>query len=182
MRFATKRWRLAVLGAAIAPVVVLVTAGATPTPQPTDVQIDLYQDGVATAGPGVLLRLPAGMGATYLDGSRVLDPAALDPAWLTDGIDAADGEVDRLSQVAGSPVTAGSLLDVAGAERAAAASRAWLAAGRVPGLARRRPGPGRRHPLRGARRGRPARPAHPDARERRLARRGVPALALRVAA
>ncbi|MBD7980321.1 hypothetical protein [Oerskovia merdavium] len=118
MRFATKRWRLAVLGAAIAPVVVLVTAGATPTPQPTDVQIDLYQDGVATAGPGVLLRLPAGMGATYLDGSRVLDPAALDPAWLTDGIDAADGEVDRLSQVAGSPVTAGSLLDVAGAERA----------------------------------------------------------------
>ncbi len=95
------------LGAAIAPVVVLVTAGATPSPRATDVQIDLYQDGVATAGPGVLLRLPAGMGATYLEGSRVLDPAALDPAWLTDGIDPSDGEVNRLSQVAGSPATAG---------------------------------------------------------------------------
>ncbi|MFJ4106945.1 glycoside hydrolase family 15 protein [Oerskovia enterophila] len=135
--FATKRWRLAVLGAAIAPVVVLVTAGATPSPQPTDVRIDLYQDGVATAGPGTLLRLPAGMDATYLEGSRVLDPAALDPAWLTAGIDPADGEVNRLSQVAGSPVTVGSLLDAAGAERAAASSRAWLADGRVPGAGTR---------------------------------------------
>ena len=128
------------LGAAIAPVVVLVTAAATPTPLPTDVQIDLYQDGIATAGPDALLRLPDGMAATYLEGSRVLDPAALDPAWLADGTDPtdpADGEVDRLTQVAGRDLAPGTLLDPAAAERAAAESRAWLAAGDLPGAGTR---------------------------------------------
>ncbi|MEK8227683.1 hypothetical protein NKG05_18605 [Oerskovia sp. M15] len=57
--------------------------GANPSSQPTDVQIDLYQDGVATAGSGALFRLPDGMAATYLDGSRVLDPAALTPPGST---------------------------------------------------------------------------------------------------
>ncbi|RXR26951.1 glycoside hydrolase family 15 [Oerskovia turbata] len=137
MRFATTRWRLAVLGAAIAPVVVLVTAGATPASLPTDVHVDLYQDGVATAGDGSLLRLPDGMAATYLDGSRVLDPAALDPALLAGGLDPADGEVDRLTVVAGSPLSADRLLDTEAAEHAASASRAWLADGRLPGAGTR---------------------------------------------
>jgi glucoamylase len=122
-----------VLGAAIAPVVVLVTAGATAGPLPTDAQIDLYQDGAAVAGAGSLLRLPDGMGAAYLDGSRVLDPGALDPALVTGGLEASDGEVDRLTVVAGPRLTADDLLDPEAAERAAAASRAWLAAGDLPG-------------------------------------------------
>ncbi|MBE7699255.1 glycoside hydrolase family 15 [Oerskovia sp. Sa1BUA8] len=137
MRFATTRWRLAVLGAAIAPVVVLATAGATPAPLPTDAQVDLYQDGVATAGADSLLRLPRDMAATYLDGSRVLDPAALDPAWLATGLDPADGEVDRLTVIAGSTLATDQLLDPRAARRAADASRAWLAAGDVPGAGTR---------------------------------------------
>ncbi|WP_442946338.1 glycoside hydrolase family 15 [Oerskovia sp. USHLN155] len=133
VRFATTRWRLAVLGAAIAPVVVLVTVGATPVPLPTDVHVDLYQDGVATAEDGSLLRLPDGMAATYLDGSRVLDPAALSPALPAGSLDPADGEVDRLTVIAGSPLTADRLLDAEAAERAASVSRAWLAEGDLPG-------------------------------------------------
>lgn len=131
------RWRLTAIVAAIAPVVVLVTAGATPAPAPTDVHIVLYQDGVASAGDGALLRLPAGMGATYLDGSRVLDPGSLDPAWISAGFDVRDGVANRLTQFAGSPLDPDVLLDPAAADEAAAASRDWLAAGHVPGAGTR---------------------------------------------
>ncbi len=110
---------------------------ATAVAAPTGEHIDLYQDGVAVLGaPGggtALLRLAPGAAATYLDGSRVLDAAALDPAALADGVDPADGEANRLAQVAGPRLRATALLDADLAQDAAAESRAWLAAGVVPG-------------------------------------------------
>lgn len=115
----------------LCPALVLVTGAASP---PHGEHVDLYQDGVALAPTGALLRLPADGGARYLPGSRVLDPAGLDAAALrADGVDAADGERDRLVVVAGPGATADDLLDPTAAQEAAAASRAWLAAGTVPG-------------------------------------------------
>lgn len=61
---------------------------------PRTAAIDLYLDGVARRADGTVTALPAWSGVTYLPGSRVIDPLALD---------------------------------------AAAADRAWLAAGTVPG-------------------------------------------------
>lgn len=128
---ATTTWRLGALGTfVLVPALGLTAATAAATP--TGEHIDLYQDGVAVTGRA-LLRLPPGAAATYLDGSRVLDPASLDPALLAGGVDPADGEADRLAQVGGSPIDAALLLDPAAAHDAAASSRAWLASGVVPG-------------------------------------------------
>jgi len=134
---ATPSWRLAAALAGCVLVPALGLTAATAAAAPTGEHIDLYQDGVAVvAAPGggtALLRLAPGAGATYLDGSRVLEPAALDPTTLAGGIDPADGEANRLAQVAGPRLSATTLLDAARAEAAAAESRAWLASGVVPG-------------------------------------------------
>ncbi|NDO88027.1 glycoside hydrolase family 15 [Cellulosimicrobium cellulans] len=134
---ATPTWRLAAARAGFLLVPALGLTAATAVAAPTGEHIDLYQDGVAVTtapdGGTALLRLAPGVGATYLDGSRVLDPAALDPAALAEGVDPADGEADRLAQVAGEPIAAAGLLDPDRAHDAAAASRAWLASGVVPG-------------------------------------------------
>lgn len=128
---ATTTWRLrAVCGLVLVPTLGL--AGATAVTPPSGEHIDLYQDGVAVTGHA-LLRLPPGATATYLAGSRVLDPGSLDPAGLAEGVDPADGEADRLAQVGGAPIDAALLLDPAAAHDAAASSRAWLASGVVPG-------------------------------------------------
>jgi len=128
---ATATWRL---GSAAAFVLVpaLGLTGATATADPVGEHIDLYQDGVAVTS-GALLRLPPDAPAAYLDGSRVLDPASVDAVALTEGVDPADGEANRLAQVAGAPIDAGALLDADAAHDAAAASRAWLRTGTVPG-------------------------------------------------
>ncbi|MCB7136913.1 glycoside hydrolase family 15 [Cellulosimicrobium marinum] len=128
---ATPTWRLgAVAGFVLVPALGLTAATAAAAP--TGEHIDLYQDGVAVTGDAVL-RLPPGAAATYLDGSRVLDPASLDPAALAAGVDPADGEANRLAQVAGTPLDAATLLDPTAADAAAHASRQWLADGVVPG-------------------------------------------------
>lgn len=128
---ATATWRLgAVAGFVLVPSLGL--SAATASAEPVGEHIDLYQDGVAVTS-GALLRLPSGTAATYLEGSRVLDPASLDAAVLAAGVDPADGEANRLAQVAGAPIDAAALLDASAAADAAAASRAWLAAGTVPG-------------------------------------------------
>ncbi|MGN7702355.1 glycoside hydrolase family 15 [Cellulosimicrobium sp. 22601] len=134
---ATPSWRLAAALAGFVLVPALGLTAATAVAAPTGEHIDLYQDGVAVAatpdGGTALLRLAPGAAVTYLPGSRVLDPAALDPVALADGIDPADGEADRLAQVAGPRLDASALLDPDRAQDAAAASRAWLASGVVPG-------------------------------------------------
>ncbi|MDF9878405.1 glycoside hydrolase family 15 [Cellulosimicrobium cellulans] len=134
---ATPSWRLAAALAGFVLVPALGLTAATAVAAPTGEHIDLYQDGVAvTSAPGggtALLRLAPGAGATYLPGSRVLDPTALDPVALAGGVDPADGEANRLAQVAGARLDASALLDTARAHDAAAASRAWLASGVVPG-------------------------------------------------
>ncbi|UKJ62404.1 glycoside hydrolase family 15 [Cellulosimicrobium cellulans] len=134
---ATPSWRLAAALAGFVLVPALGLTAATAVAAPTGEHIDLYQDGVAvTIAPGggtALLRLAPGAGATYLPGSRVLDPTALDPVALAGGVDRADGEANRLAQVAGARLDASALLDTARAHDAAAASRAWLASGVVPG-------------------------------------------------
>ncbi|WP_264031636.1 glycoside hydrolase family 15 [Cellulosimicrobium sp. SH8] len=134
---ATPSWRLAAALAGFVLVPALGLTAATAVAAPTGEHIDLYQDGVAVStgpdGGTALLRLAPGAAATYLPGSRVLDPAALDPAALADGVDPADGEADRLAQVAGARLDASALLDPGRAQDAAAASRAWLASGVVPG-------------------------------------------------
>ncbi|WP_454042862.1 glycoside hydrolase family 15 [Cellulosimicrobium sp. Marseille-Q8652] len=128
---ATATWRLgAVAGFVLVPSLGL--SAATASVDPVGEHIDLYQDGVAVTS-GALLRLAPGTEGVYLEGSRVLDPASLDPATLAGGVDPADGEADRLAQVAGAPIDAAALLDATAAADAAAASRAWLAAGTVPG-------------------------------------------------
>ncbi|GED10536.1 glycoside hydrolase family 15 [Cellulosimicrobium cellulans] len=134
---ATPSWRLAAALAGFVLVPALGLTAATAVAAPTGEHIDLYQDGVAvTIAPGggtALLRLAPGAGAAYLPGSRVLDPTALDPVALAGGVDPADGEANRLAQVAGARLDASALLDTARAHDAAAASRAWLASGAVPG-------------------------------------------------
>jgi glucoamylase len=134
---ATPSWRLAAALAGFVLVPALGLAAATAVAAPTGEHIDLYQDGVAVAltpaGDSALLRLAPGTTATYLDGSRVLDPSSLDPAGLAAGVDPADGEANRLAQVAGPRLDASALLDTSRAYDAAAASRAWLASGVVPG-------------------------------------------------
>lgn len=135
---ATPSWRLAAALAGFVLVPALGLTAATAVAAPTGEHIDLYQDGVAvTTAPGgdtALLRLAPGAGATYLPGSRVLDPTTLDPVALAGGVDPADGEANRLAQVAGARLDAAALLDTARAQDAAAASRAWLASGVVPGV------------------------------------------------
>lgn len=122
----------------LVPALALSAATAVAAP-PAGEHIDLYQDGVAVTtvpggdGTAVVLRLAPGTDASYLEGSRVLDPATLDPAALAEGVDPADGEADRLAQVAGDPLDVELLLDPVAAEAAAASSRAWLADGVVPG-------------------------------------------------
>ncbi|WP_053370228.1 hypothetical protein [Cellulosimicrobium cellulans] len=135
---ATPSWRLAAALAGCVLVPALGLTAATAVAAPTGEHIDLYQDGVAvTTAPGggtALLRLAPGAGATYLPGSRVLDPTTLDPVALAAGVDPADGEANRLAQVAGARLDASALLDPARAQDAAAAARAWLASGVVPGV------------------------------------------------
>lgn len=58
--------------------------GQVPVAQAT---ISLYLDGIAVDDDGRLVAIPAGSGATYLEGTRVVDPAATsraaaDRAWL----------------------------------------------------------------------------------------------------
>lgn len=134
---ATPSWRLAAALAGFVLVPALGLTAATAVAAPTGEHIDLYQDGVAVTtapdGGTALLRLAPGAGATYLPGSRVLDPTTLDPIALAAGVDPADGEANRLAQVAGTRLDASALLDTGRAQDAAAASRAWLASGVVPG-------------------------------------------------
>ncbi|WP_082774526.1 hypothetical protein [Cellulosimicrobium funkei] len=134
---ATPSWRPLAALAGFVLVPALGLTAATAVAAPSGEHIDLYQDGVAvTTGPDggpAVLRLAPGVGATYLEGSRVLDPASLDPGALAAGVDPADGEADRLAQVAGARLDATALLDPALAHQTATASRAWLASGVVPG-------------------------------------------------
>ncbi|MFH6690368.1 hypothetical protein QVL82_16275, partial [Cellulosimicrobium funkei] len=134
---ATPSWRPLAALAGFVLVPALGLTAATAVAAPSGEHIDLYQDGVAvTTGPdggAAVLRLAPGVGATYLAGSRVLDPTSLDPVALAAGVDPADGEADRLAQVAGARLDATALLDPALAHETATASRAWLASGVVPG-------------------------------------------------
>ncbi|SDS17914.1 hypothetical protein SAMN04489860_0977 [Paraoerskovia marina] len=112
-------------------VVVLLGLAATGTyalTRETIAHVDLYEDGVALGPDGTVYRLPAGFDATYLEGSRVLDPATLDD----DDLDP-DGDVTTAIKPVGGGSPASALADAAGAEQTAEKSRAWLAAGTIPG-------------------------------------------------
>ncbi len=97
---ATPSWRPLAALAGFVLVPALGLTAATAVAAPSGEHIDLYQDGVAvTTGPDggpAVLRLAPGVGATYLEGSRVLDPAALDAGALAAGVDPAGGEAGRL--------------------------------------------------------------------------------------
>ncbi len=129
-RVATARPVTAVLGAlAVATVLVaqLPPAGhpTPPTPPAAAVvgppaayaRIALYQEGVALLPDGTRDEIPAGTDPTFLAGTRVLDPAARTMA----------------RAVAATTVAAGAATVPPGSADAAAAQRAWLAAGTVPG-------------------------------------------------
>lgn len=91
--------------------VVLAVSAFAPSAQPRrNAHIALYLDGVAIDAAGALVALPAGAGATYLPGSRVVDPAATsraeaDRSWLAAG---------RIPGIEGpyADVVAGALLDL----------------------------------------------------------------------
>lgn len=91
----------------------------------------LYQSGVATGPDRSLFMVPAGVTPVYLEGSRVLDPAFLDPAMLPD-LSAAPQEA-VLRRIRGKIATVDGLSDALVAQTTAEESRAWLATGTVPG-------------------------------------------------
>ncbi|WP_265522530.1 glycoside hydrolase family 15 [Oerskovia flava] len=131
---ATSRWRYVAVGLAVAlPATLLASgAGVAPPAEPGE-HIDLYQDGVALTADGTLLQVPPGGGVTYLDGSRVLDPDALDPALFAAGIEWGDDDGTRLAHVAGPTTRTTTLADADAAHDAARASQDWLAEGETPG-------------------------------------------------
>lgn len=120
--------RRTTLALALAALLALVAAGTFVLVRDTTAHVDLYEDGIALGPDGTVYRLPAGFDATYLDGSRVLDPMTLDD----DDVDPS-GDVTTAITPVGGGAPAAALQDVDAAERAAAESRAWLAAGTVPG-------------------------------------------------
>lgn len=93
----------AIVAFCVALLVVALTAFAR-SPHPGEqATIALYLDGVAVDADGRLVAIPAGAGATYLDGTRVIDPeatarATADRAWLASApVPGADGPYGDLS-------------------------------------------------------------------------------------
>ncbi len=79
---------LAVAGLVV--VVLTVTPAAPAASPPAHPAVALYLDGIARDASGAVIALPSWSGATYLPGSRVIDPlaqeaAAADRAWLAAG-------------------------------------------------------------------------------------------------
>lgn len=103
----------------------LLSSAAVTAEAPEGVHIVLYQDGVATGPDGSLFMIPADSEAPYLEGSRVLDPAALDPI--------ATPDAPELHQIRGPRSAGTALLDPLVAQRGATEARDWLASGTVPG-------------------------------------------------
>lgn len=91
---------LAVAG--LAAVVLTVTPAAPAPAPPAHPAVALYLDGIARDASGAVIALPSWSGATYLPGSRVIDPlaqeaAAADRAWLAAGtIPGADGPYEEM--------------------------------------------------------------------------------------
>lgn len=123
----TARHRTA-LAAILIIVLALASAGTYVLIRDTEAEIDLYEDGVALGTDGTVYRLPAGFDATYLEGSRVLDPSTLHDDDLLP-----TGDVTSVIVPVGGGLPASVLTDVEAAETAAAESREWLAAGTIPG-------------------------------------------------
>lgn len=127
----------AIVGFLLAPALVLAAATASAEP-PRGRHVDLYQDGIAVGPDNSLFALPPGAGATYLPGSRVLDPGAavaVGPAAPDAAASpgAAAGPAPTPTQIAGDHTDPAALLDTQAADAAASASRDWLASGVVPG-------------------------------------------------
>src|SRR5690554_2650587 len=101
-----RKWSIAVGTSALLVLVLLLAAFliVREVRKPTIGHVELYSDGLAITPDGLVVSLPAGTVADYLDGTRVLNPGP--------GIDATER---------------------AAAQQEADAANAWLNAGTIPG-------------------------------------------------